>query len=173
MLEELAQIKASSERLDRLASDGQIDISTLALLKGALSKHAVICAGSYFESEISKALSDMFSHVAAPLQTFVKKKALERQFANLFAFDSGNANKLFGYFGSEFSASAKAVVARDQELAQSIRAFLQLCHERNRLVHNDYSSAVAQFSVDETLQLVEQAGTFTTWIRGGFVELCQ
>ena len=55
-----------------------------------------------------------------------------------FKWDDTNANQFFGLFGSEFKLAMNNRVKESEELRTSIRAFLEIGNERNRLVHQDY-----------------------------------
>ena len=73
----------------------------------------------------------------------VRNKAVSRQYHTWFQWNARNANSFYGLFGSDFRKFMKRKV-RDDNLGDSVRAFLELGNERNRLVHQDYGVFVLE-----------------------------
>lgn len=91
---------------------------------------------------------------------FVKNKAVSRQYHTWFKWDDSNANQFFGLFGSEFKQMMTDRVKASDELRISIRAFLEVGNERNKLVHQDYASFALEKTLDEIYSLYRQALNF-------------
>src|SRR6185295_19861448 len=112
-------------------------------LDDKLKKVLVMAAASYFESEI-RAVIEAFVTAAAngnvAVVSFVKTKAIERQFHTFFRWDGRNANTFFSAFGEEFAKSCIAAVKADAALAEAIAAFLEIGETRNSLAHLNFAS---------------------------------
>lgn len=134
-----------------------------------LSKVLLLAAASHFEKRMTDAvvrLSEQCLTVDHPLVNLIKNKAVSRQYHQWFAWEEGrNANKFFSLFGKRFFEYAKQSVKRDEELHQSIRSFLQLGHERNRLVHGNYVTFPTNQSRDDVYRLYKDASKFVNWFQ--------
>jgi methionyl-tRNA synthetase len=82
------------------------------------------------------------------VENFVRNKAIARQYHTWFTWDARNANNFFGLFGAQFKAIMTQRVTASEELQSSVKAFLELGAERNRLVHENF----ATFQMEKTLQ---------------------
>jgi hypothetical protein len=80
--------------------------------------------------------------------SFVKNKAIARQYHTWFQWDATNANQFFGLFGPDFRTDMIEWARNSDHLRTAIEAFMELGAERNKLVHQDYAS----FSLDKTLE---------------------
>jgi hypothetical protein len=123
-------------------------------------KALLLAAASYFEQRICDELLTFVSEVASGnpfLVEFVKNKAVSRQYHTLFSWDAKNANTFFGLFGDSFKTFMRAEVRRDEELDEAIKAFLEMGHERNRLVHEDFGRYSLEKTADEIYQLYKTA----------------
>ena len=80
-----------------------------------------------------------------------------------FDWEKKNANSFFGLFGVAFRDRMKAVVAEDNELESSIRSFLEVGRERNRLVHQDFASFSLEKTSEEIYALYSAAMKFVEW----------
>ena len=81
------------------------------------------------------------------VESFVKNKAIARQYHTWFEWTDKNANKFFSLFGTEFRSTMSVRVRDSDELQSSVRSFLEVGKERKRLVHQDH----ATFSMEKTL----------------------
>lgn len=160
----VAEVVLVAARLEELAQEGHLQLASLSLLTTALSKHAVVSAASFYERRVLELLLALFTDAPIAIREFVQRKALDRQFMNLFDFKSTNANTLFKLFGQDASVELKKSVEQDPELPGAIRAFLQICGERNRLVHNDFSSLETDLSVGDVISLMTAADRFLGWL---------
>ena len=114
-------------------------------------KSLVLAATSYFEHRVSTCVTD-FIHERANgsslVVAFVRNKAIARQYHTWFKWDESNANQFFGLFGTDFKHMMQDRVKGSDDLQLSIRAFLEMGNERNKLVHQDFAS----FSLEKTLE---------------------
>jgi len=72
-------------------------------------------------------------------------KAIRRQYHTYFSWDAKNANQFFGLFGKEFKEFMNSEIKKDDKLDDSIKAFLEIGRERNRLTHED----IATFNLEK------------------------
>jgi hypothetical protein len=90
------------------------------------------------------------------VESFVRKKAISRQYHTLFSWDTPNANQFFGYFGDEFRIGMSQKIQTSDKLLESIRAFMEIGRERNRLVHQDYATFPLEKTLDEIYALYQK-----------------
>lgn len=125
------------------------EISLRSTADDNFRKSLLLSAASYFERRITDTVLNLVSDASGrhPLVTaFVQNKAVSRQYHKWFVWEQRNANSFFGLFGDAFLSFMKSKVRDEEVLAESIRAFLELGAERNRLVHQDFGT----FSLEKT-----------------------
>jgi HEPN superfamily RiboL-PSP-like protein len=94
------------------------------------------------------------------IENFVRNKAIARQYHSWFVWDGNNANHFFGLFGAEFRTSMVARVKDSPDLQSSIKAFLELGNERNRLVHQNYATFAMEKTLEEVYALYQSSRVF-------------
>jgi hypothetical protein len=132
--------------------EGAGEPSLRSAAEDTMRKALLIAAASYFERRITECVTDFVGRVTGQTELvveFVRNKAVTRQYHSWFAWEANNANAFFGLFGKPFREYMEAQVRTDAELDQSIRAFLELGLDRNRLVHQDFASFALQKTTDE------------------------
>ena len=137
-------------------------------VEGYFAKTLVVAAASMFEEHMKKAVLELAEQCLAtnhPLVTFIKKKAVERQYHGWFEWGNKNANSFFNLFGEHFKEYAKQTMKDDERLRSSMQRFLELGHYRNRLVHEDFVTFSMNNSLDEVYQLYEDASKFVEWFQ--------
>lgn len=146
-------------------------VSARISAEDSFRKGLLLAAASYFEHETCRCvLSLVEDHSAtSPLVAeFVRNKAVARQYHSWFKWDAQNANQFFGLFGSDFGRLMKKRVAESPELERAIRAFLELGHERNKLVHNDFATFQFEKTLDEVYGLYREALEFFNALPSAF-----
>lgn len=126
-------------------------------------KALVLAAASYFEHRVSSCVLDFVQECANGsnlVVTFVKNKAVSRQYHTWFKWDDTNANQFFGLFGSEFKQMMNERIKVSDELKSSIRAFLEIGNERNKLVHQDFATFHLEKTLDEIYTLYKKSLLF-------------
>jgi RiboL-PSP-HEPN len=158
--------------VDRLHEDFSIlmkmldragEISLITLADDSFRKSLLLSAASQFEHELTETLAsfvDEASNANVLITSFLKNKAISRQYHTLFNWDENNANQFFGFFGAGFRDYMKRLVKTDPELDESIRAFLEIGRERNRLVHQNYAAFTLEKTADEIYGRYLQARHF-------------
>lgn len=126
-------------------------------------KSLLLAAASYFERRISDLVVEFAKEsfqIDHPIIEFLKNKAISRQYHTYFKWDSSNANQFFGLFGETFRIFMVKEIKSDFELETSIKAFLELGNDRNRLVHQDFGTFPLEKTSDEIYQLYKSALRF-------------
>ncbi|NJM99210.1 MAG: hypothetical protein HC800_20585 [Phormidesmis sp. RL_2_1] len=140
-------------------------------------KVITLSAASYFEHEVQEILVKFINKktnndVAA--LNFFKKKAINLQYHTYFVWgekgnpngSGNNANNFFALFGDEFKEEAKKRVKQSQNLQLSVKAFIEIGHLRNILVHSNF--AAYDFDNKTTEEIVDLYRSSLTFI--SFVE---
>src|ERR1017187_581964 len=143
--------------------DGAGEPSLRAFADDSFRKSLLLCAASHFENELTSVLTSFVeaaSNSNVLITSFMRNEAIGRQYFTLFNWDENNANQFFSYFGSEFRNYMKSRVKADAQLDESIRAFLEIGRERNRLVHQNYGIFTLEKTADELYQRYLQARKF-------------
>jgi hypothetical protein len=139
------------------------EISLRAAMEENVRKSLLLCAASYFEHAMT-AQVEIFAHEISKnnllLTAFIKNKAINRQYHTWFDWTGGNANAFFGLFGKDFATFMRTKVKNDRDLEASIKSFLELGAERNRLVHQDYGTFPLEKTVEEIYSLYCSAQKF-------------
>jgi len=141
------------------------EISYALLIQDYSRKIMLLSTASYFEFDfISRLLAFLEKRTdkKRTIINFIKNKALERQYHTLFQWNGKNANSFFGLFGDDFKKYIQDKVKNDLYLDESIKAFLELGSERNRMVHNDFSTYYLEKSEDEIYDLYKKSLRFVS-----------
>jgi len=162
---------ASPTPVDRLYEESSSIIAALGVGEPSLSiaagdnfrKALVLATASYFEHRISTCILDFVHERASEndlILGFVKNKAISRQYHTWFKWDETNANQFFGLFGNSFKQMMDKRVNTSEDLRASIRAFLEIGNERNKLVHQDFASFSLEKTLDEIYALYQKSLLF-------------
>jgi hypothetical protein len=140
------------------------EISFQIAMENHLKKGLLLSAASYFETKITNELISFTSEVTGSnelLCSFLKNKAIGRQYHTFFRWDEANgANNFFGLLGDSFKVYMKKNIKENLKLSNSIDAFLSLGDERNRLVHLNYGTYNIQKTIAEIYTLYNDASYF-------------
>lgn len=116
-------------------------------------KSILLSIASLYETEIIKVIHEILETSKSEiLYHFINRKALERQYFQLFDWDGNNANKFYSYFGKDFLEYAKKCTREDDEINESTKNFIELGGMRNQLVHVNYLT----FSLAWTIEDIEE-----------------
>ena len=137
------------EIADLLARAGEP--SLLNVYQTDLPKVLVLVVASRFESDVVSHIEEFFTatskHETAPF--FVKKKALTRQYHQLFDWDRNTATRFINFFGPACEKNFTAMSQEHEWLDKSVADFLLLGRTRNQLVHSDIASYSMTLTPDE------------------------
>lgn len=137
-------------------------------------KALLLASASYFEQRICSSVIGFVRERAGGsvlVESFVRNKAISRQYHTWFKWDEPNANQFYGYFGSNFKAAMIAKVKDSDELKISVQAFLEVGNERNKLVHQDYATFLLEKTLDEIYGLFRRANYFVEYLPQALREL--
>ncbi|MEU0499296.1 HEPN domain-containing protein [Mycobacterium sp. NPDC006124] len=152
-----------------LQDAGELSYSTT--LESTFPKIMLLSAASNLEEQVKTAVLDFVRRRAGDseeLVSFLRNKAIERQYHTFFNWDGRNANSFFGLFGESFKQRMKEHVDADPDLTQAIRDFLDLGNARNTLVHGDYAAAAMDKSARDVLTQYHSACVFVRWLETRF-----
>lgn len=147
-----------------LRSQGELSraISLEILFKRAF----VVASGSYCEEQLTDILEAFAArHRDARLTVFVRKRALDRKYHDLFDWSVLNANRFWGFFGEDFKDDTLAALKENEEAARSMRSFVQLGQLRNLVAHG-FAKASVDRTVDELETLAREALMFVSFVAG-------
>ena len=106
-------------------------------------RKSLLCAASFFEKTLCENVSNFIEIKSGnnrAIVEFVNNKAKNRQYHTWFSWKEKNANSFFGLFGEDFKTFIQEKIKSDPGMERSIKAFMDLGQERNRLVHQDYGT---------------------------------
>ncbi len=151
-------------------------------LSSDIDKHfkkvAVLSSASYFEDSIKEILIDFVSEKSGgnkELVNFFKKKAIGMHYHTFFDWGDKNkpnkpgknANIFLSLFGEDFKKNVRNKIENDPDLVSAIKAFLEIGHLRNILVHSNFVSYnIADKTTDEIFALHDIGNQFIVFIKG-------
>ena len=148
--------------------DSQGEISLRSSADENYRKALILSAASYFETRICDDIHEYVEDVceAGTLVPYlVKNKAINsRMYSQLFDWKGRNANQFFSIFGEEFKKYMIQETTGSEELKESIKAFLEVGNDRNRLVHQNFASFVLEKTAAEIFELYQTALYFVDMI---------
>ena len=112
------------------------------------NKYLLMASASYFEDRVKTILLDYVRESSGDerLVEFVRNTVTARGYHTLFDWNRANANQFWRLFGESFRDRMRERVRQDSNLDDSIKAFLELTRDRNRLVHGN----IGAFSYEKT-----------------------
>jgi len=128
-----------------------------------LRKSLLLAAASYFEIRTCSIVIDFIRERAKGsilVEQFVRNKAVSRQFHTWFKWDDNNANHFYGLFGKSFRDAMDQRLKKSEELRDSVRSFLEIGSERNRLIHTDYATYPLEKTMEEIYKSYQSALPF-------------
>lgn len=145
------------------------EVSLRAVADENFRKSLLLAAASYFERRMTETVLSFVGDATngnVRVTALVRSKAVSRQYHTWFEWDTNNANKFFALFGNDFRDSMKRRIRNDDELDDSVRAFLEIGRERNRLVHQDFGAFTLEKTTEEIHALYRRAMRFVEAVPG-------
>lgn len=142
------------------------DVSLQITASDHFRKALLLAAASYFEHRVCNSVMDFVRERTGgslSIESFVRNKAINRQYHSWFRWDENNANYFFSYFGAEFKSVMMEKVKQSESLRASVQAFLEVGNERNKLVHQDYATFPLEKTLDEIYRLYQNACMFVDY----------
>ena len=139
-------------------------------------KVIILSAASYFEHRIQEILVEFIvketnNHI--PALNFFKKKAIGMQYHTYFSWGEKdnpdkpgkNANSFFALFGDDFKKQVEERLRQSQDLTVAMKAFLEVGHLRNILVHSNFAAYdFDNKTTDDVVGLYKSGVPFVTFI---------
>ena len=145
------------------------EISLQVSARDHFRKSLLLAAASYFEGYISNEILKYVSESSGGstiVHSFVRNKAIKRQYHTWFNWELNNANQFFGLLGDDFKAYMQSEINASEDLKNSIAAFMEIGRERNKLVHQDYASFQMEKTLEEIYELYKKAVLFVEMLPG-------
>ncbi len=149
------------------------EVSLRAVADENFRKSLLLASASYFERRMTETVISFVEDATnrnALVAALVRNKAVTRQYHTWFQWDTSNANSFFGLFGTDFRDFMKERIKADDELDASVRAFLELGRDRNRLVHQDFGTFPLEKTTEEIHALYTRAARFVDAVPGALRE---
>jgi hypothetical protein len=144
------------------------EISFQISLETQYKKSLVMAAASYFESEILLRIEEFYiekSNGDNTIVSFVRNKAIKRQYHSYFSWDKTNGyTQFFGLLGLDFQTFMKDEMKKNSKLTSALEAFISLGNERNLLAHLNYASYDVTKTIDEIYSLYNLASYFVNGV---------
>jgi hypothetical protein len=153
----------------------QIPSSNLSLQNWAhenFRRVLVLTMANYLENEITNILKAFCQAKSTGdmLYSFVKNKAMTRQYHTYFEWEGRNGNTFFSLFGDDFKKRAMEEVKSTPALDEGIKAFLEIGKTRNRLIHESlYAVDIGNKTAKEFFELFNKSLIFISYLRTKFV----
>lgn len=131
--------------------DDSIQPSLSSDVNKYFKKVIALSSASYFEHKIQEILVEFVtreSNSNSMVINIFKKKAITMQYHTYFEWGEKdnpdkpgkNANKFFSLFGDDFKKQVEDEIKKSAELETSMKAFLEVGHLRNILVHSNFAA---------------------------------
>jgi hypothetical protein len=139
-------------------------------------KVIVLSAASYFEHKIQELLVEFVvkkTNNDIPALNFFKKKAITMQYHTYFSWGEKNkpdrpgknANTFFSLFGEDFKRQAEEKTKKSNDLNVAMKAFLEIGHLRNILVHSNFAAFnFDNKTTEEVVSLYKSGLLFVTFL---------
>ena len=129
-------------------------------------KTLLLAISSYFEDRITTCVLEYVqeqTHEKHIILKLVRTKVVSRQYHTWFDWNSKNVNSFLGMFGEEFKKYATKKI-KNEKLEESIKNFLELGSDRNRLVHQNFASFSLEKTSEELYSSYQSAIKFIEWL---------
>ncbi|MBP1157668.1 MULTISPECIES: HEPN domain-containing protein [unclassified Paenibacillus] len=149
----------------------QDQISFLSEVDDQSRKSLLLSAASYFESRLTDILLNHLKHITNQnpmIVSFVKNKAISRQYHTYFKWDDVNANQFWGLFGNDFKNEMKELIRNNPKIDEAVKAFLEIGNERNKLVHGNFAIYKLEKTLEEIYSLSKVAELFLEFLEHRF-----
>lgn len=155
--------KEFSELLEFLSEKGEITLQNS--VEEHFRKLLLVAAASYFEKCLTESIIDFAKEriEESALVSLIENEVVSRRYHSWFDWDARNINRFFKLFGKQFREYAKARAEEDDEIGRSITSFIEIGHERNLVMHNDFGSFPLNKTSKEIYDLYLSARKFVEW----------
>ena len=165
------QYSSGNSLVDYLKSQHQLTFYNEA--ENNFRKTILLSAASYFEKEISDTVIAFAKSRSANdelIVSIIKQKAVSRQYHTYFSWDKSNANSFFALFGEEFKNKMDKKVRTDSKFSDSVKAFMEIGNERNKMVHQNFADVIIDKTAEEIYMLYQTALHFVEIVKHELVK---
>jgi hypothetical protein len=166
------QYENGNSLVDYLKNQQQITFFNEA--ENSFRKTILLSSASFFEKEISDTVIEFArSHTDNNelVIAIIKQKAVSRQYHTYFDWDKAtNANKFFSLFGEDFKNKMIKKVKDDPNLETSIKSFLEIGQERNKMVHQNFAEVVIDKTAEEIYKLYKSSIYFIETVKNELIK---
>lgn len=162
----------TNELNEYLLNSGEPSLKSTA--DSNLRKSILLASASFFEKEIVDSILIYVQKISSDnkkVVSFVKNKALTRQYHTLFNWNDKNCNSFLSLFGDDFKNGFKKLIENNKDLDDAVKAFLEIGAERNRLVHQDFGQYSLEKTSKEIFELHKKATYFLNQLKLSFENL--
>ena len=148
--------------------DDSKEISLRSIVDNTFKKTLAISAASYFEDELRKILLKYFNETSNNnnlVVSFIKNKAITRQYHTFFDWKSKNANKFLALFGEGFKDSASNDIKADESIEKAVQDFIDLGNTRNELAHLNFADIELNKTAEEVYDQFKRALLFLQYFQ--------
>jgi hypothetical protein len=142
-------------------------ISESMVSRDQFRKSLLLAAASFFENRIADAVLSFVSRETSNIEmisSLVRIKVVKRQYHTWFDWEHLRATPFYAMFGDSFKAFMTQLMKVDEDLKNSVQAFLELGNERNRLVHQDFATFQMEKTLEEVYDLYKIANVFVEFV---------
>jgi len=158
---------------------GFLDLNAQPSLSSDVNRYfkkvITLSSASYFEHRIQEILIQFISRETnnnSRAISFFKKKAIGMQYHTYFTWGEKdnpdkpgkNANSFFSLFGEDFKKEVEVEIKASEDLELSVKAFLEIGHLRNILVHSNFAAYDIDKTTDEIFKLYEKGLIFIKYV---------
>lgn len=163
--ERIEQQYKDSKELYQYLMD-QNEISFASYIDSVYKKVLVLSAASFFESTISKQLSDYAIKVSSDkrIVSLIERKVIERQYHTLFDWKAKNTNTFWSLFGDDTKTKVREQIDNDENLKFAEQAFINIGNRRNSLVHDNFAESDVNTTLEEIYKTYRSACKFVSFI---------
>ena len=141
------------------------EVSLISNIDDEFRKVLVLSIGSFFESEITKAMHELaYKTQSERIANLIKAKAISRQYHTYFNWEGKNPNSFLALFGTTFKNAVSEEMQKNPSLHEGCRDFLKLGQRRNFLVHENFASAPMDRTLDEIQRMYKSALKFVAYL---------
>lgn len=146
---------------------GKGEVTFQSQLDDNFKKILLIAAASNLEQKLTEILIDFAKNASKgcqPLLAFIQNKAIKRQYHTFFDWQDKRASVFFGLFGGELKEKIDKDISNNNELDKGIKAFMEIGHWRNQIIHGDYAAFYLDKTAKEVFDLYESSLEFISYM---------
>lgn len=155
--------------------DAANEVSLRNTVDGNFRKALLLAAASNYEKRLTGGVITFVKEVTAQdhvVAWLVVRRVVTRQYHTWFDWSRANANRFFSMFGEAFSRHVRSIIDEDDGLSSSVKAFMEIGRDRNRMVHDDFGSFSLEKTSEEIYETYRIGSRFVDWVPQALREYC-